>query len=106
MSDVEIAAEEFPHQIGIGMPGIEQGNPILQLVPLFLQLRDMGIALVQQLQILAPSQCSARPEEGHCGQQKQHRKSKALQQFFARRTDQGFRLRHAAKESQLEFEHK
>lgn len=43
------------------MPGIEQADTVLQLIPLFGQQRDFILPLLKHPRILAPGQKPARP---------------------------------------------
>lgn len=84
MRHVQVAAQEFPDKIGIGLLRIEQRDTIFELVTLSLKPRYFGFALPQQPGILAPGQQSAWSCNADCAKHEQRNQRKRLGQAVFR----------------------
>ena len=82
MNDVEIVADQLAGHVRIDVAGIEQRDAILEIRPLMLQLLDLRLTLVEQRNVLPPSDKSVRSGECETAQQQEIAQRAELLQFF------------------------
>lgn len=92
VDDIEVAPQQLPNKIGIGVIEIQQRNTVLELVTLGGEMGDPALPLIQQSDIFAPRQQPARAGKRQAAEQQQHPESAQLGQLFARDAafDDGF----------------
>ena len=78
----EVFASQLVGEIGIGMARVEQVRAMLQLRLLLLQLRKIGVALLESAMVAAPGEDPVRPgnrvaREGSDDDQREGRKRRA-----------------------------
>ena len=83
MNDIEIAAQQLASQIGIGMVGIEQIDPVAQSVTLLGQNRDARLALFKLLLVFTPRKQAAGASDREPAEQQQDAERKTLRQPLA-----------------------
>ena len=69
-------------QLSIDVFGIEQRDPILEIGPLLLELRDLRLALVQQREVLPPGEHAVRPGERQSAENQQVTKRTELPELL------------------------
>ena len=99
MSDIQVAAQQFPSQIGIGMARIQQRNTVFKLVTFFSEPSYFSLPLGQQPLMLAPGNQSTGTGKREAAHDKQTDQSDALRQTFPGQSGFLAKLPHSSLES-------